>query len=355
VRARLLAAVCLAAVGALASPALAQECPTQTFLAYDGLVYASERVTASNMPAGSVAGPGTIDEPVGDNPCERRREDVTVVGAGDLDPRVAVTVQGRPGLLFVVGARCDGYEGDEREACLLEPLVFDARTYTEARYPDMPAPDLPASEEALGEAELGGEPVTAQKLVGILPEVGVGVESRPDVVYVAAGACPYESFSSETVEDDLRRCLSGPLWLVFDPLGARVGEEIVARADREVPAVLAGAQIALVRLRVAADIVPRDLSGAVRIGTITGGDAFTLPFTVPDVAQGIYEAVITCEACRAAYGRTTFPAGSVLVFERQGASIPAWSVIGIGFLFLVLLGVSIVAWRKGWGRRRRAE
>jgi hypothetical protein len=340
------------------SPAFAQECPTQSFLLHDGLVYASETLPGEPVAPGDPIGNGEIDRPVAQNGCERERAEVSILRAGELDPAVAVAVEGEPGLLFVLGARCSGYDGDARRSCLLEPLRLDGRSYTGVRYPPAGGGLVLGSE--LGEAELGASTVTAVRLEGVDPVIAVGVVGRPAEAFLAAGVCPYERFARIEADDDLRRCLEAPFWLVFDPLGARVGEEIVARSDRALPEVAAGATVSLVRLEANADAVPADLSGAVPIGTVAvdGSTRTTLRFAVPDVERGLYEAVVSCEACAEAFGgRTTFPAGSVTVFKGgRGSSGPRILFFVLGGGFVLAFAASVVLWRKGWriGRRRRA-
>ena len=255
-------------VGA-AGPAGAAECPTQTFLAFEHVVYAAEPVPASvSLAPGAVLGEGTLDRPTGSDACQREQEDVRVVLAGGLDPGVAVAVEGRPGSVFVLGGRCSGYEGDERWTCILQPLRFQGVGYAGVRAP-ADAPELPLG-EALGDAELGGQGVAAVRIEGVDPAVAVAVEGRPREAFLAPDACPYERFGAETLSDDLRRCLAGPGWLVFDPPGARVGVEVVAYLDRALRPELEGAAVELVQLNALGDVVPRDRSGAVRIGTLSG-------------------------------------------------------------------------------------
>ena len=69
--------------------------------------------------------------------------------------------------------------------------------------------------------QLGDTAATAVAIDGVDPAVAIGIEGRPSEAYVAPGVCPYERFANEAVGDDLKRCLTGLVWLVFDPPGAR--------------------------------------------------------------------------------------------------------------------------------------
>lgn len=359
----LAALLCAGALGAPA-PARAVECPRGTFLTFTGAVYAGEQAPAGvAIPPGESLGEGTLDQPKGDDACKRARKDVTVRAVGDVDPLVAVAVEGWPGTVFVLGGRCSGLEGTERWRCLTAPLRFRGESYTAVAYPAEPSPRGaldPA--EALESGELGGETVEVVALAGIDPAVAVGIEGQPERAFVAPGVCPYEHFATDEKLDDLRRCLEGPLWLVFDPLGAGAGATVVATADRPVAPGLRGASVALARLSSAVDAVPADVSDAVPVGSLepdTGG-LVRLSIVVPDVEPGLYEAVLTCEACAEAFGgRTVFPAGSILVFgeteEDKGSSGPRLVAIIVGALFFVLAVLAVVAWRRGWHRRGGAR
>ncbi len=186
--------------------------------------------------------------------------------------------------------------------------------------------------------------------------MAVGIEDRPGLAFVAAGVCPYERFANEEAFDDLRRCLEAPVWLVFDPLAASPGATVTASADRPLPSELAGASVALAALESPADQVPADLSGAMPVGSLepgTDGRA-RLSIVLPEVEQGFYEAVVTCEPCGPAFGgRTIFPAGSVFVFgepESKGSGNSRIVGIVVGALFFALAALAIVAWRRGWHR-----
>lgn len=342
------------AASAFEAPALAQECPSTAFLQHGHLLFAGVKVPASvSVTLRSALGEGVLDAPTGDDPCQRKRENVKVMRVAEVDSSVGVAVEGRPGEIFVLGARCSGYEETERWDCLLEPLEYSGTAYTGVRYPaDAGPPGAVPLAEPLGEAMLGGNTLTVHRISGVDPGVAVGVQGRPSEAFVAPRACPYERFDNRPARDDLLRCLRSPVWLVFDPPGGRVGAEVVARADRKLAPEAEGADVSLVRVRVVADVVPGDISRSVRVAALKGR---LVTFALPDVEQGLYEAVVTCGRCAQAFGgRTVFPAGSLLVFEKEGGSGPRLVGIGVGVVFFVLLVASIVAWRKGWGRRRPA-
>jgi hypothetical protein len=345
----------LAAAGlGTAGSAAAQECPTRTFLGYGQMVYGDESIPSMRtLSTAEAIGTGTLDEPTSPDGCERSRTEVSVLRIEGIDPRLAVAVADRPGTIFVLGARCGGYAEDERLDCLLGTLAYGETIYSGARYPEEAEAPALTFGEGLGDGELAGEPAPVVELAGVAPAVAVGVVGRPGEAFVALGACPYEQFAADEERDDLSRCLEGPVWLVFDPVGGEVGATVTARADRALRPELEGATVALARLDVAADVVPDDLTRAVPIGALDGAD---LTFTVPELEQGIYEAVVTCDACAPAFGgRSVFPAGSLVVFEGdQGGGIPRWVAVLIGVMFLVLLAASAVLWRKGYrGRRSR--
>jgi hypothetical protein len=343
----------LAALGGAGS-AQAQECPTQSFLLYDHLVYASELLPGAPIAAGAQLGSGELDRPTSENGCERERTDVAVLRAGDIDPAVAVTVEAAADLVFVLGGRCAGYEGDPLRTCLLEPLELGGRSYTGSRYPPMGGALSLTSE--LGPAEIAGAEVTAVRIEGVDPLVAVAVRGRPDEAFLAPGVCPYERFAAAEEADELRRCLAAPLWFSFDPLGARAGETAVARGDRLAPAAIDGATLALVRIDSPDEPLPDELSGAVPIGAVDldQGEPATVRFVAPDVAQGVYLAVLECERCASTFGgRTAFPAGSLVLFERSGSSGPRVLVYVLGAAFAIALIASVVMWRKGWRPRRK--
>jgi hypothetical protein len=351
----------VASIAALAAPqpAHAQECAGRAILLFRSIVYSEEPI-----PPGLAAEPGEplafgrvgfLPGPEGSEECDPLSAQVFEIAG--LPPDLAVAVEGREGFVFALGARCAGFEDEERAACILRPLQFEGRLYSGARYPaETEEPRIEAG-ESLGNGELDARTVTAVAIRGVDPAVAVGVEGRPDEAFVAAGACPYERFGATLLQDDLSRCLRGPLWLIFQlerPPSARVGDQITARADRAVAPVVDGASVSLVRLEVAADIVPRDTSGAVEIGRLEVGPdgQVALPITVPDVAEGIYEAIVTCEACAESFGgRTVFPAGS-LVIVPAGSEGPRLIGIVIGAVAIGLAIAAFLVWRRGWYRPR---
>jgi hypothetical protein len=275
----------------------------------------------------------------------------------DVDPGFAVGVEGRPTSIFALGSPCAGYVKVERLGCLTHPLEYDGRVYAGSRYPGTPAPQGTVRlGEELGSGELAGQTVSVRGLEGVDPAVAVGVEGRPAEAFLAPGVCPYERFANEAAVDDLAKCLEAPVWFSFDPPGARIGEDVVARTDRALGAELDGAQVSLARLKAPGDHVPLDLSGSAVVGTLAGAeDRAEVPFTVPQLEQGIYEAVVTCEACADGFGgRTVFPAGPILVLEQQSQSSNG-RLIGFALAgaFVVALIASVIVWRKGWRPRKK--
>jgi hypothetical protein len=88
------------------------------------------------------------------------------------------------------------------------------------------------------------------------------------------------------------------------------------------------------------------------------GEDGRFSITVPDVTTGLYEAIVTCEACADQFdGTTVFAAGSLaIVGDSGGGSGPRVTGIVIGVLFFVLAVAAVFAWRRGWwriGMRRR--
>jgi hypothetical protein len=335
----------------MASDSGAATCPKQTFLSFGRYAYVAQALPASAaIKPGATLGSGSLDEPTSADGCKRRREAVSVRLASGVESRVAVMVFGL-GTIFVLGSRCDGFEGDEHWRCLLQPVVFEGRRYTGVRYPSTPGSRRTVAHgRPLGRAEAGGSSVTVVRIPRVRASVAVAVEGRPNDAYVAAGVCPYESFENESARDDLRRCLEGPLWYVFDPPGAAAGERIVGVADRPLPPQLAGATVSLVRLPAAIDAVPKNRAGSVPVGRVRP----KLRLTVPDLRAGLYEAVVSCSRCAASHGgKTVFPAGSFLIGEPTGGSTGVEAVsIGLAAGTLVLAAASVVVWRRG--RRRRA-
>jgi hypothetical protein len=357
---RLLSLLAVAAASLVApGTTAAADCPTTSFLRYGYLVYASKAVPDGvSLPRGAALGTGVADDPVespaDDAKCGREQADVELLRLAGVDPKVAVAVSGRPGSVFVLGGRCSGFAGDSFWACLTEPVTVSGTAFTGVAYP--PGADrseLPLG-RSLGTVQLGGEPANAVAIDGVDPAVAIGIEGRPSEAYVAPGVCPYERFANEAAGDDLKRCLSGPVWLVFDPPGARVGEPIVAHTDREVDGPAAGAAIQVVRATTTADVVPDNTVGGPEIATLPAGPAGTeIEFDVPDVAEGVYEAVVVCDGCASAFGgRTDFPVGSLVAFER-GSQLGKVIALVIVALFIVLAVASIVLWRRGYAFKRR--
>jgi hypothetical protein len=331
----------------------ASKCPTETFLSFDHLAYAATSLPATaRIEAGARLGPGIVDEPNEPSGCRRRRESLGVVRAAGIDPRVAVMVEGRRGTLFVLGARCAGYEGAEKWQCLLHPLAFGGRLYTGTRYPERPGPQgqVPLA-QPLGEADLDGRTVTVLRIDGVPASLAVGVKGRPSDAFLAPGVCPYEGFENTPAEDDLLRCLRSPVWFTFDPPGGRAGDAVTARSDRPVVAELAGATISLVRLPRVADFVPSDRSSAVRVGAPRSKFRLTLP----DVPPGLYEAVVSCPQCASNdAGTNQFPAGSILITGKAKTSVGI-QIITYVLGILVLASVMVAALFFIRNRRRRAE
>jgi hypothetical protein len=359
-RLALILAVALAALLA-PSPAFAEECPGAGLLLYDGAVY-SELV----LPAGRTVAPAEslgsgqlaflIRE--GEPSCDTRSRAVSAIEG--VRPDVAVAVADRPSV-FVLGARCAGFVGEDALDCVLAPLELDGRVYTGAR---QTGNELSRG-ATIGDASLGGETVTAVALAGVDPDVALAVDGHPTEVFVAAGSCPYERPAATAADDDLARCIKAPIWFVFDlerPPAARVGERVTARADRPVEGVVEGATVSLAKLATPADVVPADLADAVEIGVVdVGADgAVTLPITAPDLPTGVYEAVLTCEQCADAFGgQTMFAAGSLAILgDSGGGSGPRVIGIVLGALLIILAVGAVVAWRKRWwrpfGKGRRA-
>ena len=313
VRSLALAPVLACAWLAVASPATAQDCPTQSFVIYEHLAYVEETVPGSvTLERGDQLGEAELDAAGDDDPCKRTRSSATAARIGGVDPKVAITVAGRPDVAFVVGAACSGDEGAERWRCLLEPLVFEGVSYTGVRYPGSDPEDAVPLADTLGDATLADEQVTAAAIAGVDPRVAVGVEGRPGEAFVAPGVCPYERFAVEGALNDLMRCLRSPLWLVLDPPGGVAGAEVIALGDREAVLELAMATVALAPITVEGESVKADFAAAVDIGALgdgSGGRAQT-EFAIPELEPGPCEAVILCEPCAAAFGgETAFPAG----------------------------------------------
>jgi hypothetical protein len=345
---------------AAATTAPAASCPAQSFLQYRGLVYASEPVPASlQLPAGEQLGTGETDSPQNaTNPCRRQRESAKVVSIDGVEPSTAVLVQGSAGLGFILGGRCTGFAGAERWACVLSPLSFQGVAYTGIRYPPTPAPQgTVALGDALGSATIGSDQVQVRAIENVDPKLAVGADGRPNEAFVAPGVCPYERFSNTAATNDLLRCLQGPMWFSFSPLGGKPGDSTIATGDRAARTQLHGATLGLVPLRVATDALPSPLGQITPIGTIGTGAKVSLTFDIPDLPQGLYELVIGCKPCASAYGgRTEFPGGSILVLEQgKKSSTPQIIAIVLFALVLVAAVAAVYMWRHGYGfsRRRR--
>jgi hypothetical protein len=351
----LAAAAAAAALAWMAPESGAATCPKQTFLSFGPYAYVAQALPASaGIKAGATLGNGSLDEPTSADGCKRRRQSVSVRLARGIESRVAVMVFGRLETIFVLGSRCDSFEGDEHWRCLLQPVVFEGRRYTGVRYPSTPGPRRTVAHgRPLGRAEAGGSVATIVRIPRVPASVAVAVEGRPNDAYIASGVCPYESFENERPRDDLRRCLESPVWFVFDPPGAVAGDRIVGVADRPLAPQLAGATVSLVRLAVATDAVPKNRAGSVPVGRVRP----KLRLIVPDLRAGLYEAVVSCPGCAASSGgKTIFAAGSFLVGKPTEGSTGVHAVsIGLAAGTLVLAAASLVVWRRGRRRRRASQ
>lgn len=356
-----IALVAIAAAVAVAAPdqGSAGTCPDLTVLETESGIYLGEPLPAAAgiQQAGPLGG-GVIDAPEGDNLCERRRTDVNVNALTGIGPEIAAGVDGRPDTIFVLGSKCSGFEGESRWSCLREPLTLDGRTYVATRYPDAGGDQRPLRlGEPIDGAAVAGEPVEAVTIRGVDPTAAVGIADRPDLAYVAVGTCLFERFDRRPLYDDLRRCLEAPIWFVFDPAGAPPGDEVTAVADRSAGDDLADATVSLARSTVPADVVPRQ-SQPVVVFVLDATGAAGHQFTVPELEPGRYEAVLECDGCATAAGKTVFPAGSFLVAQESEASggntLTTVITILIGVAFLAALGLSVYTWRRGRARRRAA-
>jgi hypothetical protein len=330
-------------VGALAtsSSASAASCPTQTFLEFNHLAYVSVTVPA-NVPlsSGSSVGSGTLDQPASSNGCKRKTTSVNVQAAGSVDPHVAVFVHGLPRTAFVIGHRCSGLGGPAYWDCLTRPLDFRGRQFTATSYPATPAPRKTlALGVRLGTAMYHGRPVTIRRIDGVDPTLAVAISNRPSTAFLSPTTCPYSGFSNISEYDNLLRCLQAPVWFTFDPPGSEVGGTVVARSDRPISSQVAGANISLVQLPVAADLVPAQHGERNALGRVSD----QVRLRIPNLAPGLYEAVVSCPACASAGGATLFPAGSILV-TRKPKSSPAIRVISYA-LTLALVVALILTFR----------
>ena len=112
------------------APALAQDCPGSGLLLFQSAVYTELGLPAAGgVSTGEAPGTGqlaflTSEDEEG---CDPSTGDVVAVEG--VRPDVAVAVAGRPSI-FVLGARCAGYEGAARLDCVVRPLELDGRVYT---------------------------------------------------------------------------------------------------------------------------------------------------------------------------------------------------------------------------------
>ena len=315
----------LLVLGALvgASPAsAASNCPTQTFLRFGDLAYASTSIPPTvSVAAGSNVGGGSVDEPSNGNGCRRQVNSVQVLRAGSIDPAIAVLVSGRPRTLFVIGHRCSGFAGQAYWDCLLEPLAFRGQHFTGTSYPSTPAPrrTLPLG-AALGTASYHGHRVTVRRIRGVDPTVAVALTGQPSTAYLSPRACPYSGFSNSPRYDDLFRCLTSPMWFTFNPPGTQAGASVLASGDRPVQPAVMGASISLVRLPVVADYVPANHGPLTPVASVAEQVSIHVP---SNLASGLYEAVVTCPRCvSSSHGGTSlYPAGSILVTAKQKTSL----------------------------------
>jgi hypothetical protein len=336
-------------VGALAtsSSAGAARCPTETFLEFNHLAYVPITVPADvPLSPGSTVGSGTVDQPASSNGCKRHTSSVGVQAAGRVDPHVAVFVQGRPRTAFVIGHRCSGFAGPAYWDCLTRPLNFRGRQFTATSYPATPAPRKTlALGVRLGTAVYHGRAVTIRRIDGVDPTLAVAISGLPSTAFVSPPTCPYSGFSNVPQFDDLLRCLEGPVWFTFDPPGSEIGGTVVARSDRPISSQVAGATISLVQLPVVADLVPPQHGALTAVGRVS--DQVSL--RIPDLPQGLYEAVVSCPACASRGGATLFPAGSILVTPKPKSS-PVIRIITY-LLVLALVVALIITFRT---RRSRS-
>ena len=348
------ALICLLAVCALtalvgcSSAAAASSCPSETYLSYGHLAYQALAIPASvQLQPGDGVGLGTIDEPTSSSGCRRSQSSVRVFAAGPVAPQIAVFVDGRPHTLFVIGHRCDGFEGASYWSCLLRPLEFRGRPYTATSYPASPAPrgTLPLGRR-IGRARYQGRRVTVRRIQGVTPSLAVAVDGQPSTAFLSPRTCPYSGFSNTPEYDNLLRCLRSPVWFTFNPLGSQTGGSVVATSDRAVPATVAGASISLVELPVVADLVPADHGRLVPVARVAG----RVRIRIPHVPAGIYEAVVSCPRCsQAGAVDGLYPAGSILVTAKTKTSV------GIRIVSYVLAAAFIVAVIfavRTWRRRR---
>ncbi len=342
------------AAHAPAARAGSAQCPDSAFLSFGAVVYAGEATPPSvRLIAGDELGSGEVNRPRGTDPCQREQVAVSVFAIDGADPGTAVLAEGASGDAFILGGRCSGFPEPDRWDCVLNPLEYEGRPYTAVAYPfdDDPRGELQLGDE-LGQATLAGGQVTVRAISGVDPAVAVGVGGRPSEAFLAPGVCPYERFAADPQQDDLATCLGGPLWFVFEPLAAGPEEEVRATGDRAAPAALAGSAVSLVRLQGVSDTLPETLGETAAVGTIAldAGGRASLTFPIPELAEGVYEAVIACEACAASYGgQAAFAAGSIVVLEGGGGGSSSAKLLYIAVFSVMFLAIiaAIALWMRG--------
>ena len=226
--------------------------------------------------------------------------------------------RGRPGIVFVLGHRCEGLEATAYWDCLLDPLLLGGQQFTAAGYPTSPAPRRTLALGAvIGKAQYHGRTVTVRRIEDVDPAVAVGISGQPSEAFLSPRSCPYSAFSNDAQYDDLLRCLQSPVWFTFDPPGTEAGSTVVARSDRALSSAVAGASISLVVLPVVADFVPASHGSLVSVGHV----AEQVNLKMPNVSPGLYEAVVSCPRCKPNPdgGGTLYPAGSILVTRNRTA------------------------------------
>jgi hypothetical protein len=336
-------------VGSPSTTEAASGCPTLTFLSYGHLAYAATPRPASvQLPGGASLGTGTIDEPTNSNGCRRAQSTVGVQAVGSIQPQVAVLVRSRPGVVFVIGHRCQGFAGSAYWSCLLHPLMFNGQQFTATSYPTAPGArrTVPLG-AAIGPAQYQGRRVTVRRLEDVAPSLAVGISGQPSTAYLSPRTCPYSGFSNNPQYDNLLRCLRSPVWFTFDPPGNGVGATVVGRSDRPLTASVQGAPVGLVSLPVVADYVPSSHVRAVPVGQV--GEQVSVK--IPDVKAGLYEAVVSCPHCGSGGVGGLYPAGSILVTAKPKSS-PAIKIISYVLAALVVLA-TFFGLRTY--RRRRAD
>jgi hypothetical protein len=327
--------VVIAAVLGASPASAASSCPTQTYLQFDHLAYVAVSIPASvRVSPGVGLGSGTIDEPTSANGCHRADRAAQVLAAGSLAPPVAVLVSGRPQTIFVIGHRCWGFSRSAYWECLLRPLAWDGAQYTATSYPTAPPPRriVPLG-PTIGTAEYHGHRVTVRRIQGVDPALAVGISGRPSDAFLSPRTCPYPGFSNIQQYDDLLRCLQSPVWFTFDPPGVQAGGTVVARADRPLSREVVGATISLIQLPVVANFVPAHSGPLPAVGQVSE----QVSLRVPSLRPGLYEAVVSCQACASHIdgGGPLYPAGSILVTAKPSTSVGI-QIISYGLLVAFL-------------------